>query len=143
MRKYSKCKKPKKSSSVEWIVADDIKQRVEYLVEILKISWLDTSRVFCFRSNYSKTRAYARNWGLPRLWQMALKQKPAYIIEVISEKFDRLSQKQKDRILLHEIAHIPKNFSGSLLPHIKKGKNNFFNKVNELVYQLNRSSNKL
>jgi len=67
-------------------------------------------------------------------WRCGLKTKPAYVIEVLSEKFDHLGQKEKDEILLHEIAHIPKNFSGSLLPHIrKKGKRNFHDRVHELV----------
>ena len=55
-------------------------------------------------------------------------------IEVLSEKFDRLNKLEQDKILLHELAHIPKNFSGSLLPHIrKKGKRNFEDRVHELV----------
>jgi predicted metallopeptidase len=84
------------------------------------------------RSENSQTRAYARIWGLSKVWQQALKQKPAYIVEVISEKYDKLSNIEKDKVLLHELTHIPKNFSGSLVPHIRRGKRNFHRKVEDL-----------
>ena len=71
--------------------------------------------------------------GLPKIWQNALQVEPAYIIEVISRYFDNLSQKDQDKVLLHEIGHIPKNFSGALLPHTRHGKGNFRGKVDELI----------
>ncbi len=81
----------------------------------------------------------ARIWGMSKIWQLALEEEPAYVIEVLSEKFDGLSNGQKENILLHEIAHIPKNFSGSLLPHVKKrGKRNFDDRVRQLVRQNNK-----
>ena len=95
-------------------------------------SWIKTSRVFTYRSTNTKTRAYARIWGLSRIWQQALKIKPAYILEVISEKYDRLSNLEKSKILLHEVAHIPKNFSGALVPHTKRRKGNFREKLKSL-----------
>ena len=87
----------------------------------------------CFRSVGSKSRAYARTWGLPKIWQSALKVEPGYIIEVISHYFDKLSAKDQDKVLLHEIGHIPKNFSGALLPHTRHGKGSFHGKLNDLI----------
>jgi predicted metallopeptidase len=66
---------------------------------------------------------------------MSLKCEPQYIIEVISEKFDRLGETEKNKVLLHEIVHIPKNFSGSLMPHIRRGRNKFEDKLRYLVAQ--------
>lgn len=132
MRRYVK----RTNGRVEWAKAPDIKRRVLHLSKSLDLEWLKTSKVYCFRSRYSKSRAYARIWGLTRIWQIALDTKAAYVIEVLSEKFDGLSQDQQDKILLHELAHIPKNFSGSLLPHVRKrGKRNFHDRVNRMVTQ--------
>lgn len=139
MRKFIKFKKSrrkrnKSSSSLEWKFSSSIKKRVCFLTKKLNLSWVDSSKVYCFTSKNSKSMAYARVWGLSKIWQIALNVKPAYIIEVLSEKYDRLSEKEKDKVLLHELAHIPKNFSGSLLPHIrKKGKRNFYDRVKQLV----------
>lgn len=126
--------KHKKSSRVNWEKATDIKKRVNQLTNKLSLHWLKKSHIYCFRSHNSRSRAYARIWGLSKVWQKALNTKPAYIIEVISEKFDILENQKQDEVLLHEIAHIPKNFSGSLLPHIRKrGKRNFNDRVRQLI----------
>lgn len=122
--------------NVNWLDAPDIKKKTLYLIKSLKMDWISPDSLHFLRSNYSKARAYARIWGLSKVWQMTLKQNPTYIIEVIGEKFDKLSEKEQDKVLLHELAHIPKNFSGSLLPHIRsRGKRNFNDRVNELVSQ--------
>jgi predicted metallopeptidase len=123
----------KKSARIDWQPAPDVDKRIKYLAKNLDLDWLDKDNIHSFRSENSKTRAYARIWGLPRIWQKALREKPSYIIEVISEKFDKLSEKERDKVLLHEIVHIPKNFSVSLVPHYRKGKRNFHNQVNVLI----------
>src|SRR3972149_7088409 len=118
---------------INWEKAPDVKKRVLHLIRELEIAWVTPSGVICFRSKGANTRAYARIWGLSRIWQQALNLKPAYVLEVISEKYDRLSQIEQDKILLHELTHIPKNFSGSLMPHIRHGKRSFHKKVDLLI----------
>jgi predicted metallopeptidase len=121
---------------VDWKTASDIKKRVLHLIKVLELDWIDKTSIYCFRSNNSKSRAYARIWGLSKIWQLALKLKPGYVIEVLSQRFDNLPQSEKDKVLIHELAHIPKNFSGSLLPHTRKrGKRNFHDRVNDLFSQ--------
>ena len=130
----------KSTARVDWKKAPDIKIRIIQIVNSLRIDWVDTSRIYCFRSNYSQSRAYARIWGLTKIWQLALSEKPGYIIEVLSERFDKLGRLEQDKVLLHELAHIPRNFSGSLLPHVRKrGKRNFHDRVDRLVTLYNRN----
>lgn len=132
-------KRVSKSARVDWNKAPDIKIRILQMVNSLKISWVDASRIYCFRSKNSQSRAYARIWGLTKIWQLALSEKPGYIIEVLSERFDKLGRLEQDKVLLHELAHIPRNFSGSLLPHVRKrGKRNFDDRVRQLVTLYNR-----
>jgi len=88
--------------------------------EILKknlFPYVDPKRVVCMRSTQATSRARARIWSFPHIWQLALKQPAHYIIEVLSQHFDHLSQDDKTRVIIHELMHIPKNFSGSLVPH--------------------------
>lgn len=102
---------------MEWDKAEDLKKDVEQIVKNLKLEYVKTSRIFCFRTRKSKSRATARIWAFPKIFQQVLDITPAYIIEVISERFNKLSSEQKTKVLIHELLHIPKNFSGSLLPH--------------------------
>lgn len=106
---------------MEWGNAPDIRKEIKEITRHLDFSHVNLSRVICFRSFGSTSRARARIWSFPRVWQQALDQPAAYIIEVISEKFDKLSQDEQKKILIHELLHIPKNFSGSLLPHRRRG----------------------
>lgn len=118
---------------IKWVSAPDVKRRILHLTRELEIDWVKTSSIYCVRSHSANTRAYARIWGLARIWQEALKVKPSYVLEVISEKYDELSEFERDKVLLHEITHIPKNFSGSLVPHFRHGKRSFHKKVDLLI----------
>jgi predicted metallopeptidase len=106
---------------MEWDEAPDIKKAIKNITNSLSMSHIDSTRIVCFRSRGSTSRARARIWSLPRVWQKALGVKAHYVLEVISEKFDKLSKDDQCRILIHELLHIPKNFSGSLLPHRGRG----------------------
>lgn len=127
---------------IKWVSAPDVKRRILHLTRKLEIDWVKTSSIYCFRSYEANTRAYARIWGLSRIWQEALKIKPAYVLEVISEKYDRLEELERDKVLLHEMTHIPRNFSGSLVPHIRHGKRNFHKKVELLISRYLNIKNK-
>ncbi|OGD09175.1 hypothetical protein A2397_04295 [Candidatus Amesbacteria bacterium RIFOXYB1_FULL_44_23] len=102
---------------MKWQPAPDITTRIQFLVENLGFIKFDTQRIFCFRSWGSSGRATARIWSLPTIWQVALNTKAGYCLEVISEKFDRLSMPEQEKVLIHELLHIPKGFTGGLVPH--------------------------
>lgn len=132
-------KRKKSSKSVLWEKANDINKRVEKLIKLASLSY-NIQNITTLRSYSSKARAYARIWGLSKVWQLSLNIPPHYIIEVLSEKFDSLPDEKKDEVLLHELAHIPGNFSGSLLPHIRRGKRSFRNKVDRLIHSVRINS---
>lgn len=96
----------------------DIKKIVNKLVPRLPFAaYVDSKRIVCMRSYKATSRARARIWSFPKIWQMALKLPPYYVIEVLSHHFDHLSNDDKARVIIHELMHIPKNFSGALVPH--------------------------
>lgn len=97
--------------------APDISRRISRLLKNLDLPHVRAANLVCFRSTGSTGRARARIWSLPKIWQMALSVEAHYCIEVISEKFDDLSVDDQDRTLIHELLHIPLNFSGALVPH--------------------------
>ena len=97
--------------------ASDVEERLRKIVKALNQSHIELDRVICIRSYGSKSRAIARIWGLPKIFQVALDCRAYYVIEVIAEKYDRLSDEEKDKTLIHEIMHIPKSFGGGLIPH--------------------------
>lgn len=101
--------------------AGDIQEKIDHILDILELQHIINARILCMRSFEAKARAYARIWSLPKIWRTALEINPFYIIEVLSENFDHLSQEDQVKILIHELLHIPKKFSGGLVPHNSRG----------------------
>ncbi len=114
--------KNEKRKTLEWEEAKDIKRSLKHILDILSLPHIDSSRIFCFRTHGSKSKSYARIWAFPKIFQKALQVKPAYVIEVLSKHFDVLDEDEKKKVLIHELLHIPKNFSGALLPHRSRGR---------------------
>ncbi|HQT44992.1 MAG TPA: putative metallopeptidase, partial [Candidatus Micrarchaeota archaeon] len=98
-------------------VAPDITERLEDIVSTLELGHINQFRIIAMRSRHTTARAYARIWNLPDIWQKALGVGAFYVIEVLSEHFDPLSHEEQTRVLIHELMHIPKTFSGALMPH--------------------------
>lgn len=87
------------------------------LVKELDFTHIKVEKIHCIRSFDAKTRAYARIWGMSRLFKEVAGIEPNYIIEVNAKRFDKLSDREKMKTLIHELMHIPKTFSGALLSH--------------------------
>lgn len=107
---------------MEFIKAPDIQSELSRIVVGLGFVHIKPQNLIAFRSFGSTSRAIARIWSLPKIWQIALNSEAYYCIEVISERFDKLSETEKEKVLIHELLHIPKNFSGALLSHKQKTK---------------------
>lgn len=57
-------------------------------------------------------RTIARCYALPRIMQLALNQKPHYVIEVISERLDRLSKEEQTKVVIPRAYAHPAFFRG-------------------------------
>lgn len=125
---------------MEFNLAPDIQKKIGQILKQIDFPHVKPNQIVCFRSHGSSSRARARIWSLPSIWQKALKVKPHYCIEVLSEKFDNLSTQNQIKILIHELMHIPKTFSGALLPHRGRGRVVINNRtVNQIYKQLNKT----
>ena len=103
---------------LKYLEAPDVKRLVNEIVDGLDLFHVVPQFVYCYRSKGSKSRStVARIHGLGKIWQEALVRPPAYVIEVISERYDRLNEEEKEKTLIHELLHIPKGFLGGFRPH--------------------------
>jgi predicted metallopeptidase len=97
--------------------SQDLEVVVRRLIELLGLDYIDPDRVFVAVSKGSKSRAYARIWGIPSPFARLGICEPAYVIEVVSENARELDCIGLLKILVHELLHIPKSFSGGLRGH--------------------------
>jgi len=90
---------------------------VRRVIDILGLRHIDRDRVAVVRNLDSSSYAYARIYALPRPIAIAFDIPPIYAIEVIARRFSSLSCREKLKVLVHELMHIPTTFSGALRPH--------------------------
>jgi predicted metallopeptidase len=103
---------------ISYSEAPDVKQLVDEISDKLDFFHVVPQFVFCVRSKGSASRrTIARIHGLGKIWQETLNIPCAYVIEVISERFDRLNQDEKEKTVIHELLHIPATFAGGFRPH--------------------------
>ena len=98
--------------------APDVKKMADEIAEKLGFFHVVPQFVFCIRSKGSASRrTIARIHGLGKVWQETLNLPSAYVIEVISERFDKFTQEDKEKTIIHELLHIPATFAGGFRPH--------------------------
>jgi len=106
--------------AIKYKIDEGIMRRIYEIVKTLDKDQghVRLSGVYAVRSHGSQSRGVlARCHALGKIWQLALGINAVYIIEVIDERFERLSQEDQDRVLVHEIMHIPKSFGGGFRHH--------------------------
>jgi len=103
---------------IRYCPAIDVKSLLEEIANKLGFSHVLVDQVLCLRSGGSKaTHTIARIHGLSRVWQRALGVKAQYVVEVISERYDSLTQEEKEKVIIHELLHVPKSFQGGFRHH--------------------------
>jgi len=102
---------------MKYFFAPDIQERAQEISTLL-FPHIDISRVKCFRSVGSSSKTtIARCHSLGKLLQKALNLKAFYVLEFISERFDKLDNEEQTKIIIHELMHIPKSFGGGFKHH--------------------------
>jgi predicted metallopeptidase len=103
---------------IRYTEAADVKKLTDEIIDRLGLFHVVPQFMFCFRSTGSTSkRTIARIHGMGKIWQEALNLPPSYTIEVISERYDRLSQTGKEKTIIHELLHVPRGFAGGFRPH--------------------------
>jgi predicted metallopeptidase len=109
--------------------AEDLKKRAELIVRKMGWSHIDINNVGFLRSFGSSSRGtIARCHAMGKAMQLALDRKGFYLLEFISERFDKMSKEDQTRVIIHELMHIPKTFGGGFIHH---------NKVNDRTVEKN------
>ncbi|MGC8567373.1 MAG: putative metallopeptidase [Caldisphaera sp.] len=102
---------------------------VRCVILSLNMDYIKQDNVFIIRSFNTKTKAVARIYSIPSAIRYVMKIEPIYVIEIISEKFDKLTYDEKVKVIIHELLHIPIGFTGGLRPHGDKVNERIVNKL--------------
>ncbi len=106
-----------KKGPLSYEYAPDLQERMRHIAVTLGMSHIKTDRVECLRSfGSSSRRTIARCHALGKLMQKAMKTRAFYAIEFL-ERFEKLSRKEQDKVIIHELMHIPKSFGGGFRHH--------------------------
>lgn len=97
--------------------APDLKERMDDIVKSLGMDHIDLDRIGCLRSYGSSTRrTIARVHALGKVMQKAMKSPAFYAIEFL-ERFNKMSKQDQDKVIIHELMHVPKTFGGGFRQH--------------------------
>ncbi len=125
--------------AIKYVYADDVKKRGEDIIKVLNLEHIDLENIAFIRSFGSRSKyTIARCHALGKAMQIGMRRQTSfYLIEVISEKFDKLTEEDKIKVIIHEIMHIPKTFGGGFIQHDKVNEKNvsiLYKKYFELKY---------
>jgi len=103
---------------MKYKVDDETQSIAKDIITKLNFSHIKTEKLLCVKSHGSKSkRTIARIHGLPKIMQIAMNTKAVYVIELITENFDKLNHEDKIMTIIHELMHIPKSFGGGFRNH--------------------------
>jgi predicted metallopeptidase len=103
---------------IKYELAPEIMQRLREIAKSINMEHVNFAGVYAVRSRRSQSRGtIARCHALSKIWQKCFGIKAVYIIEIISERFDKMTKEEQDKTLIHELMHIPKCFGGGFKHH--------------------------
>jgi predicted metallopeptidase len=103
---------------MEYWPAPDIDEELGRIIRSLDLNHIRPGRVRAIRSRGTRSRRIlARCHGLPKALQTGLNLSAHYVIELVSENYDRLTEAEKAKTLIHELLHIPRVFGGGFRNH--------------------------
>ena len=101
---------------VKYEYAPDLQEIAEEISKLL-FPHVDISRIKCFRSyGSSSKRTIARCHALGKLMQLAVGVQAHYALEFL-ERFEKQSEEEKIKTIIHELMHVPKTFGGGFRHH--------------------------
>jgi predicted metallopeptidase len=104
--------------AIKYEAAEDIMKRLFDITKVLGMEHVKLSGVYAIRSRGSGSRGtLARCHAMGKIWQKAMGINAVYIIEIISERFDKMPRDEQDKVLIHELMHIPLSFGGGFKHH--------------------------
>ena len=98
--------------------SQELQEKANEIMKSLNLSHIQEENIACIKSYGTSTRrTIARCHALGKIMQKALGRKAFYVLEFISERFDRMNEKDKIKTIIHELMHIPKSFGGGFKHH--------------------------
>ena len=99
-----------------YLDAPDLQQTAEE-ISLHLFPHVDMARVKCFRSEGSSAkRTIARCHTIGKIMQKTIGTSAHYALEFL-ERFERLSEEEQIKTIIHELMHIPKAFGGGFRHH--------------------------
>jgi len=93
-------------------------QEIADEISLILFPHVKIEKVKCFRSHGSSSRnTIARCHTIGKLMQKAIGVDAHYALEFLSERFDKLSEEEQIKTIIHELMHIPKAFGGGFRHH--------------------------
>lgn len=92
--------------------------KAKEIAQKLRLGFIDLERIAVVESKGSKARrVIARIHTLGKVMQLGMQQRPFYVIELITEQFNRQNEEEKTKTIIHELLHIPHGFGGGFRHH--------------------------
>ena len=102
---------------IRYELAPDIQEEINEISKLI-FPHVKLDSVIGIRSYGSGSRGtIARCHALGKAMQLALGRRGFYVIEVLNNRFDKMSPQEKTKTLIHELMHIPKSFGGGFIHH--------------------------